>query len=110
MKLIEKFGLLAVAVAVSACSVLEADKIDYRSATKAPTLEVPPDLTQLSRDTRYVVPGGGTVSANSYALGQSVPGLPTAATAVGDVRIERAGTQRWLVVNRPADQVWPLVR
>jgi outer membrane protein assembly factor BamC len=110
MKLIEKFGLLAVAVAVSACSVLESDKIDYRSATKAPTLEVPPDLTQLSRDTRYVVPGGGTVSANSYALGQSVPGLPTAATAVGDVRIERAGTQRWLVVNRPADQLWPLVR
>ena len=110
MKLIEKFGLLAIVVALSACSVLESDKIDYRSATKAPTLEVPPDLTQLSRDTRYVVPGGGTVSANSYALGQSVPGLPTAATAVGDVRIERAGTQRWLVVNRPADQVWPLVR
>jgi outer membrane protein assembly factor BamC len=110
MKLIEKFGLLALAVALSACSVLESDKIDYRSATKAPTLEVPPDLTQLSRDTRYVVPGGGTVSANTYALGQSVPGLPTAATAVGDVRIERAGTQRWLVVNRPADQLWPLVR
>lgn len=110
MKLIEKFGLLALAVALSACSVLESDKIDYRSASKAPTLEVPPDLTQLSRDTRYVVPGGGTVSANSYALGQSVPGLPTAATAVGDVRIERAGTQRWLVVNRPADQLWPLVR
>ena len=110
MKLIEKFGLLALAVALSACSVLESDKIDYRSAAKAPTLEVPPDLTQLSRDTRYVVPGGGTVSANTYALGQSVPGLPTAATAVGDVRIERAGTQRWLVVNRPADQLWPLVR
>jgi outer membrane protein assembly factor BamC len=110
MKLIEKFGLLAVAIALSACSVLESDKIDYRSATKAPTLEVPPDLTQLSRDTRYVVPGGGTVSANTYALGQSVPCLPTAATAVGDVRIERAGTQRWLVVNRPADQLWPLVR
>jgi outer membrane protein assembly factor BamC len=67
-------------------------------------------LTQLSRDTRYVVPGGGTVSANTYALGQSVPGLPTAATAVGDVRIERAGTQRWLVVNRPADQLWGPVR
>jgi outer membrane protein assembly factor BamC len=110
MKLIEKFGLLAIAAALSACSVLDNDKIDYRSASKAPTLEVPPDLTQLSRDTRYVVPGGGTVSANTYALGQSVPGLPTAATAVGDVRIERAGTQRWLVVNRPADQLWPLVR
>jgi outer membrane protein assembly factor BamC len=109
LKLIAKFGLVALAVALSACSVLEGDKIDYRSASKGPSLEVPPDLTQLSRDTRYVVPGGA-VSANSYALGQSVPSLPTAATAVGDVRIERAGNQRWLVVNRPADQLWPLVR
>jgi outer membrane protein assembly factor BamC len=109
MKLIEKFGLVGLALALSACSVLESDRIDYRSASKAPTLEVPPDLTQLSRDTRYVVPGG-TVSASSYALGQSVPGLPTAATAVGDVRIERSGSQRWLVVNRPADQLFPLIR
>jgi outer membrane protein assembly factor BamC len=109
MKLIAKFGLVAVAAALSACSVLQEDKIDYKSAGKGPSLEVPPDLTQLSRDSRYAVPGG-TVSASSYQLGQAVPNLPTAATAVGDVRIERAGNQRWLVVNRSADQVWGAVR
>jgi outer membrane protein assembly factor BamC len=109
MKLIAKFGLVAVAAALSACSVLQEEKIDYKSATKGVSLEVPPDLTQLSRDSRYVQPGG-TVSANSYSVGQAVPNLPTAATAVGDVRIERAGTQRWLVVNRPADQLWSPVR
>jgi outer membrane protein assembly factor BamC len=110
MKLIVKSGLLVLAAVLSACSVLEGDKIDYRSASKGPTLEVPPDLTQMSRDTRYAVPGTGPVSANTYQLGQTVPGMPTAATALGDVRIERAGNQRWLVVNRPADQLWPLVR
>ncbi len=104
-----KLGLLAMAAALSACSVLEGDKIDYRSAGKGVSLEVPPDLTQLSRETRYVIPGS-TVSANSYQVGQSTPTLPTAATAIGDVRIERAGNQRWLVVNRPADQLWPAVR
>lgn len=109
MKLTVKLGLLALAAALSACSVLEGEKIDYKSASRGTSLEVPPDLTQLSRDTRYVLPGGA-VSANSYQLGQSVPSLPTAATAVGDVRVERAGNQRWLVVNRPADQVWPIVR
>ncbi|MBC5782422.1 outer membrane protein assembly factor BamC [Ramlibacter sp. USB13] len=110
MKLTVKSGLLlAMAVALSACSVLEGDKIDYKSAQKGPSLEVPPDLTQLNRESRYVVPGG-PVSASTYALGQSVPNLPTAATAVGDVRIERAGNQRWLVVNRPADQLWGPVR
>lgn len=109
MKVFVKFGLLALVAALSACSVLEADKIDYKSATKGASLEVPPDLTQLSRDSRYVVPGG-SVSANSYQIGQSVPLLPTAASAIGDVRIERAGSQRWLVVNRPADQLWGPVR
>lgn len=109
MKLTVKFGLIAIAAALSACSVLEGDKIDYKSAQKGQSLEVPPDLTQLSRDSRYAVPGG-PVSANSYAIGQSIPNLPTAATAVGDVRVERAGNQRWLVVNRPADQLWGPVR
>lgn len=109
MKFSVKSGLLAMTVALSACSALQGDKIDYKSAGKGVSLEVPPDLTQLSRDSRYVVPGG-SVSANSFQIGQSVPNLPTAATAVGDVRVERAGNQRWLVVNRPADQLWGPVR
>jgi outer membrane protein assembly factor BamC len=109
MKLSVKFGLLAVVAALSACSMLQGDKIDYKSAKQGPSLEVPPDLTQLARDNRYVVPGG-TVSANSYQVGQSVAGMPTAATALGDVRIERDGNQRWLVVNRPADQLWGPIR
>lgn len=109
MKSFVKFGLLALVVALSACSVLETDKVDYKSASKGVTLEVPPDLTQLSRDSRYVVPGG-PVTASTFQLGQAVPGVPTAATAVGDVRVERAGNQRWLVVNRPADQLWGPVR
>ncbi len=109
MKLFVKSGLLAVVATLCACSTLQDDKIDYKSASKGITLEVPPDLTQLSRESRYVVPGQ-SVSANTYQIGQSVPGLPTAASAVGDVRIERAGNQRWLVVNRPPDQLWSPIR
>jgi len=29
---------------------------------------------------------------------------------LGDVRIERAGTQRWLVISRPADKLWEPVK
>jgi outer membrane protein assembly factor BamC len=104
-----KLGTIALALSLSACSVMEGEKIDYKSATKSASLEVPPDLTQLSRDSRYAVPGG-TVSANSFAAGSSLAGVPTAASAIGDVRVERNGNQRWLVVSRPADQVWPIVR
>lgn len=109
MKRSAKLGVLAACAALAACSVLEGERIDYKSATKGTTLDVPPDLTQLARDSRYQVPGG-PVTASAYQIGQSAPSLPTAATAVGDVRIERAGDKRWLVVNRPADQLWGPVR
>ncbi len=97
----------ALCLLLAACSTIEqGTKIDYRSSAKAPALEVPPDLTQLARDTRYALPGTGPVSASSQAQAARPTGAPTAAAALGDVRIERAGSQRWLVVNRPADQLW----
>jgi len=113
-----KVTVLAAVVAgvtlLSGCStmndILKGDKIDYKSAGKAgPSLDVPPDLTQLTRETRYVVPGTA-VSANAFQVGQGTQALPVAALAVGDVRIERSGSQRWLVVNRPADKLWGPIR
>lgn len=103
---------LVAAFVLSGCSSFESlqgDKVDYKSAAKGTTLDVPPDLTQLSRDTRYVVPGS-SVTASGYQVGQTTQSVPTAASTVGDVRIERAGSQRWLVVNRPADKLWGPVR
>ena len=110
--------LLATAAAasmlLSGCStmndVLKGDKIDYKTSGKAgPSLDVPPDLTQLTRETRYVVPGTA-VSASAFQVGQGTQAMPVAATAVGDVRIERAGSQRWLVVNRSADKLYGPIR
>jgi outer membrane protein assembly factor BamC len=100
---------LTAAMALAGCSVLEPDRIDYKSATKSSTLEVPPDLTSLSRDTRFSVPGTA-VTATAYSAGQTQAGVPVAANALSDVRIERSGNQRWLVVARPADQLWSSVR
>jgi len=106
-------ALLALGL-LAGCSTLrdamDGERVDYKSSgAKGPTLDIPPDLTQLSRETRYVVPGTA-VSASSYQMGQPTQAVQTAATNVGDVRIERAGTQRWLVVNRPADKLWGPVR
>ncbi len=108
-------SILIATLLLASCStvtdLMQGDKIDYKSNGKAgPSLDIPPDLTQLSRETRYVVPGTA-VSANAFQLGQaSSQTVPVAAAAVGDVRIERAGNQRWLVVNRPADKLWSPVR
>lgn len=109
MNHISKLALLSLSIALAACSSLESDKINYKSAGKGPALDVPPDLTQLTRDTRYTIPGGA-VSASSFLLGQPSQSSPTAVSSIGDVRIERAGTQRWLVIDRPADKLWEPVR
>lgn len=109
-----RLGLLAaVALAATGCSVLQEDKIDYKSAQRGSTLDVPPDLTQLNRDSRYSVPGG-PVTASGFQAAQPTQATAaagsTATNAIGDVRIERAGAQRWLVVDRPPAQLWSPLR
>ena len=96
----------ALAILVSACSILEEDKIDYKSAAKAPTLEIPPDLSQLRKDSRYVIESNSATASGFQSAGARVADAGTAANSLGDVRMERQGNQRWLVVARPADKVW----
>lgn len=105
-----KITTLGVVVALGACSALETDKVDYRSAAKAPPLSIPPDLTQMSKQSPYTVVGGA-VSASGYKAGQeAVATTPIAAVSVGEIRIERIGNQRWLVVNRPAEKLWDPIK
>ncbi|MDD2663726.1 MAG: outer membrane protein assembly factor BamC [Dechloromonas sp.] len=110
--------LALVAIAITGCSSMpEGRKIDYKSSGKVPTLEVPPDLSQISRDDRYLVPdvagsrGSATYSAYSAertpaAQAQNAVVLPQ----VDKVRVERSGNQRWLVVAAPADKLWDNVK
>ena len=104
---------LATLALLSGCSsILDGDKVNYKTegGTKVVPLDIPPDLTQLTRDTRYAVPGGA-VTASSMGARPAAPAVAaTAAKQVNDVRIERDGKQRWLVVNRSADSVWPIVQ
>ncbi len=101
-----KWSLLTTAVALSACSVLDGEKVDYKSSTKAPSLAVPPDLTQLSKESRYSVVNGGVSAASSKATPVAKEKESVGATMFGDVRIERIGNQRFLVVDRSAQSLW----
>ena len=109
-------ALLLSSLALGGCSTISdtimGEKIDYKSgAVKGPSLDVPPDLSQLTRDNRYAVPGVA-VTANTFQSDKASRAgqVGIAASSVGDVRIERSGSQRWLVVNRPADKLWEPVR
>lgn len=111
------FSLSVLALSLSACGILsDGRKIDYKSAGKVPTLEVPPDLSQVSRDDRYLVPdagarGGATFSAYSAERAPEAQAANSVILpAVDKIRVERSGSQRWLVVALPADALWDNVK
>jgi outer membrane protein assembly factor BamC len=108
---------LAALLAGCSTSMLESKKIDYKSSGKLPTLEVPPDLTQPTRDDRYAVPDvspKGTATYSAY-VGERA-GQARATTVqevlpkVENLRIERSGNQRWLVVPGTPEKVWPSIK
>lgn len=114
------FLALGCASVLAGCggAMIESKKIDYKSSGKLPPLEVPPDLTQPSRDDRYAVPDTGSKGSATFSTytGERAGKPQTAGTAevlpqVDRMRIERSGTQRWLVVNGIApDKLWPTVK
>jgi outer membrane protein assembly factor BamC len=107
---LQRAALLSISLGLLAgCSTLQGDKVDYKSSGRGVPLEVPPDLTALSRDTRYTVPGGA-VTASGFAAGQTTNTVPVAAGSVADVRAERDGSKRWLVASRSPEQLYPLIR
>jgi outer membrane protein assembly factor BamC len=109
---------LVLALLAGGCSksIVPTKKIDYKSASKeqGSALEVPPDLPKPATNERYALPEGPSRSTATYseyrqdrpARAQESGILP----AVQSARIERAGTQRWLVVEAPPETVWPVLR
>ena len=118
--MMQKFPVAVLAVIVAGCSgsLLESSRIEYKTAAKLPPLEVPPDLTSPSRDNRYQVPDispTGTATYSAYSTERaggprtgSAEVLP--AVSASKVRLERSGTQRWIVVPERPGKIWPVVK
>jgi outer membrane protein assembly factor BamC len=99
------------------------DKSNYQSgARRTQALDVPPDLTQLQKDSRYQ-PQGGVITAsdlnkNGAPQAASAPAQGPAASSpsvvalnsVGDLRIEHSGDQRWLATKLTPEQAWSKVK
>jgi len=118
--MMKKWFVAALAGLLAGCggSLFESQRIDYKTAAKLPSLEVPPDLTTPSRDNRYQVPDinpTGTATYSTYSserAGEPRAGSTGILPAISPtkVRMERAGTQRWLVVPLPPEKLWPVVK
>lgn len=121
-------GIAAVAAALGGCStfdnLISSDKVDYRTGSKQTSgLDVPPDLSQLARDPRNRAQSGPVSAAAlqqqqqdklqpqaSGARATASGAAQVALSAAGDVKLERAGEQRWLRSNQSPEQLWPQLR
>ena len=115
----KRLAVAAVALALVSCGSFDdmlESKIDYKSQGKTmPTLEVPPDLTTPARDNRFVVPETGrssaTLSGYQAERKEQNKGNSAVLPQVEQMRVERAGSERWLVVaNGMPERLWPQIR
>lgn len=114
---LSSLSLSLLVLTTAGCSLMpDTKKIEYKSAGKAPTLEVPPDLSQVTRDDRFLVPdagGKGSATFSAYKADRSA-GSQVQNSAVlpqiDKVRVERSGSQRWLVVSASPDKLWDTVK
>ncbi|MFN7085266.1 MAG: outer membrane protein assembly factor BamC [Burkholderiales bacterium] len=109
--------ILSLAACKSTSIELPSKKIDYKSTSQLPPLEIPPDLTRPGSDDRFVVPDVNPQSTATYsAYSRERAGEKRAGVGSGvlpkleNARIERAGTQRWLVVKGDPERLWPVVK
>jgi outer membrane protein assembly factor BamC len=111
------------ALGLAGCSGTADDLLDpilpeqdaaYKSSKTAPPLEVPPDLSSATLNDKMVVPSlaSGSATYSAYASGNQVAsaGINGVLPQLNGVRVERAGSERWLVVDVPPGVVWPKVR
>jgi len=118
-----RLATTALALSLAGCSTIDSlfttDKVDYRAAARQTGgLDVPPDLSQLAKDSRAQVQGGSiTASALTANRGAAVvqgsgvmPANSVAPNSVGDIRLERNGDSRWLRAPMAPEQLWPLLR
>ena len=90
----------AFGMAVSGCTTLSTDKVQYKSVEAQRPLDLPPDLTPLPPNERFTVPGVATASGVTQAApapGARGPGAApqmVVAPSAPNARIERAGAQR----------------
>ena len=101
-------------VALVGCkSVATNDTVDYKSAgaVRGPNLSYPPDLITAQADRRYIVQdGSATMSEYNAAVKKSVQTRKNVMTGIPGMRIERDGERRWLVVDKPAPELYPQIK
>jgi outer membrane protein assembly factor BamC len=99
----------------SCTSTLNGESIDYKSQgeKKIPSLAITPDLSTSNPEKRYAV-ADGTATLSQYnsatSKAKKEDSKNTVTPTQAGIRIEKDGQRRWIVVSKPANEVYPKIK
>ena len=110
------FLTIIFAFTLLACDTIsEKRKVDYKSSgvgARTEPLSIPPELGSIEQSDRYGIPGESEATFSKYSKEKELGGSGTTTNLlpeVPDIKIGREGTYRWLIVDRSAEDIWPVV-
>ncbi len=107
-RMIAVFALGAFALSGCETTTSIGKKIDYKSTTTAPALELPPELKTPQYDDRYNSATASGIAARDATRPKG--GESIAQNSVGDAKIMKSGNERWLVVKTTPENAWTVAR
>lgn len=88
------------------------ESVDYKSTISGDPLVIPPDLTQANSDAYYRAPAG-VATYSQYAQAQEASRNTGAADRIlpqtSGIEVMRDGDLRWLVIDKPAEEIYPKI-
>ena len=116
VKILFTFSAFIFSFFLASCTTtISGESIDYKSQgeKKIPSLAIPPDLSTTNPEKRYAVADGTATlsqynSVNAKLKKEDAQNAVTPAQA--GIRVEKDGQRRWLVVSKPATEIYPKVR
>ena len=109
-------AILAILISalVGCKTITSSDTVDYKRSSgevRGPNLSYPPDLITAQADRRYVVQDGtATMSEYVAATKKTAQLRANVMTGIPGMRIARDGDRRWLVIEKPAAELYPQIK
>ncbi len=107
------FFIVLIAATQLACSSSSSDGINYRKSVITPTLELPPDLVSTESNKNLSLPGSSVGTAENKGRFVETGNMNVdnrTLPKIDGVELHQDNGIYWLSVQRPVEQVFPLLR
>lgn len=106
-----KLYVILLALLISGCNSINDEKVQYKKSKSLPTLEIPPNLTELNDDKNFALPGStlGTIEAVGKS-GQKINYTGKVLPNISGISLKGSGDFHWLEINQEPQDVYTVLK